>query len=79
MPDGIVAVSVVALTNVTLVAAVPPMVTVAPLAKYVPVMVTGVPPALEPVVGEIAVTVGASAVKVPLLSSLATKASEALV
>ena len=43
----------------TLVAAVPPKVTVAPLKKPVPVMVTDVPPVVDPEVGEIAVTVGA--------------------
>jgi len=49
----------VALTTVTAVAAAPPMVTdVAPL-KLVPVMVTAVPPAVLPVFGLIAVTVGA--------------------
>ena len=53
-----VAVSEVALTKLTIVAAAPPMVTVAPLAKYVPVMVTGVPPMAGPEAGEIAVTVG---------------------
>lgn len=48
----------VALTNTTLVAADPPMVTVAPEMKPVPVIVTGVPPKVEPDDGETAVTVG---------------------
>jgi hypothetical protein len=42
----------------TLVAAVAPNVTVAPVAKFVPVIVTAVPPAVNPLVGEILVTVG---------------------
>jgi len=54
-----VAVIEVELATVTLVAAVPPMVTVAPLKKFVPVMVTDVPPLVLPEVGEIEVTVGA--------------------
>jgi hypothetical protein len=49
----------VALTTVTPVAAVPPRLTAAPVMKPVPVMVTAVPPLVVPVVGEIAVTVGA--------------------
>lgn len=49
----------VLLTTFTPVAAVPPRVTVAPDRKPVPVMVTAVPPEPEPVVGEIALTVGA--------------------
>jgi hypothetical protein len=42
----------------TLVAAVAPNVTVAPVAKLVPVMVTAVPPAVKPLFGDIPVTVG---------------------
>ena len=56
---GVVAVMEVELTTVTLVAAVPPNVTVAPLKNPVPVIVTDVPPLVLPEVGEIAVTVGA--------------------
>src|SRR4029079_10817033 len=68
---GVVAVIDVALATVTLVAAVPPTVTVAPVAKFVPVIVTFVTPAVDPVAGEIAVTVGGAAyvnppVNVPL-------------
>src|SRR4029079_14519462 len=55
---GVTAVIDVELATVTLVAAVPPIVTVAPVAKFVPVIVTFVPPAVVPAVGEIAVTVG---------------------
>jgi hypothetical protein len=43
---------------VTPVAAMPPKVTVAPLTKFVPVMVTAVPPAVGPLFGETEVTVG---------------------
>ncbi len=54
-----VAVIEVLLPTVTPVAAVPPIVTVAPARKPVPVIVTGVPPAVVPDVGEIELTVGA--------------------
>ena len=63
---AVVAVSEVLLTTVTLVAAVPPRLTVAPAAKPVPVTVTAVPPLLVPELGEIALTVGAELVPVPL-------------
>ena len=56
---GVLAVMLVALTTVTPVAAVPPRLTVAPVKKPVPVMVTAVPPLVVPVAGDIAVTVGA--------------------
>ena len=49
----------VPLTTATFVAAVLPNVTVAPEAKFVPVMVTLVPPAVGPEFGETPVTVGA--------------------
>lgn len=58
-PTGVVQVIEVALTTVTPVAAAPPIVTVAPAAKFVPVMVTRVPPAVGPLLGEIEDTVGA--------------------
>jgi hypothetical protein len=58
LPAGVVAVICVALTTTTFVAAVPPNVTVAPLAKFVPVMVTAVPPAVDPVFGDTLLTVG---------------------
>src|SRR5262249_19806235 len=48
---GVVAVIVVLFTTTTLVAAVPPNVTVAPAAKFVPVIVTAVPPAVGPLLG----------------------------
>jgi hypothetical protein len=49
---------VVLFTNTTLLAAALPNVTVAPGAKFVPVIVTAVPPAVEPVFGDTLVTVG---------------------
>jgi len=57
---GVTAVSCVALTKVTEVAAVAPKVTVAPSWKFVPVIVTEVPPEAGPEVGETLVTVGAA-------------------
>src|SRR5207249_11179360 len=63
---AVVAVSEVLLTTVTLVAAVPPRLTVAPAAKPVPLRVTAVPPLLVPELGEIALTVGAGLVPVSL-------------
>ena len=48
---GVVAVMVVMLTLTTLVAATPPIETVAPLTKLVPEMVTAVPPPTSPVAG----------------------------
>ena len=56
---GVVAVMEVPLTSITLVADVPPRLTVAPVRKPVPVMVIAVPPLVVPVVGVIEVTVGA--------------------
>src|SRR5436190_10436427 len=55
---GLVAVMVVALTTVTPVAAVPPIVTVAPAAKFVPVIVTPVPPTAGPDAGATLETAG---------------------
>jgi hypothetical protein len=60
LPAGVVAVIDVLLTTTTLVAAVLPNITVAPLAKLVPVMVTDVPPATGPVFGLTLVTVGST-------------------
>ena len=50
---------VVLLLTATPVAAVPPIFTVAPLTKFVPVIVTAVPPAVVPELGLILLTVGA--------------------
>ena len=58
LPAGVVAVMCDASTTTTLVAAVPPNVTVAPAAKFVPVIETAVPPAVEPVFGKTLLTVG---------------------
>jgi hypothetical protein len=60
LPAGVVAVMDVLLPTTTLVAAVPPKVTVAPVAKFVPVIVTAVPPAVEPLFGDTLVTIGVS-------------------
>ena len=59
-PAGVVAVMLVVLFTIRLVAATPPMVTPVAPVKSVPVMVMVVPPAGEPLVGEILVTVGAT-------------------
>lgn len=56
---GVVAVIEVLLTSVTPVAGAPPMLTVTPARKPVPVTVTAVPPLIFPVLGVIEVTVGA--------------------
>ena len=58
LPAGVVAVIVVLLTTTTFVAAALPKVTVAPLTKFVPVIVTLVPPDKGPLLGETLVTVG---------------------
>ena len=57
-PAGVVAVIVVLFTTTTLVAAVPPNVAVAPAAKFVPVIVTAVPPSVDPLFGLTLLTVG---------------------
>ena len=58
VPAGVVAVMDVLLTNVTFVAAMEPNVTVAPVAKLAPVIVTAVPPEVDPLFGDTLVTVG---------------------
>jgi hypothetical protein len=58
LPAGVVAVIVVLFTTTTFVAAVLPNVTVAPAAKFVPVIVTAVPPAVDPLFGATLLTVG---------------------
>src|SRR6516165_2507559 len=68
---GVFAVIFVALTTTTEVAAAPPNVTVAPDAKFCPVNVTGVPPAIGPLAGETAVRIGAGATNVNPLASVA--------
>jgi hypothetical protein len=49
---------VVLFTTTTLVAAAAPNVTVAPDAKFVPVIVTAVPPVVDPIFGDTLLTVG---------------------
>jgi hypothetical protein len=61
LPAGVVAVIDVALTTTTLLAAALPNVTVAPATKLVPVMVTAVPPPVDPLFGLTLVTVGGTA------------------
>src|SRR5881227_378061 len=51
-PSGVRAVIEVALTTVTSVAGSAPKITVAPLWKFVPVIVTAVPPVVGPLFGE---------------------------
>jgi hypothetical protein len=58
LPAGVVAVMLVLLTTATFVAAVLPNVTVAPEAKFVPVIVTAVPPVAGPLLGDTLLTVG---------------------
>ena len=57
-PAGVFAVMEVEFTNTTLVAATPPIFTVAPAIKFVPVMVTAVPPTSAPDDGLTEVIVG---------------------
>jgi hypothetical protein len=58
LPAGVVAVMVAPFTTVTVAAAMFPNVTVAPAAKFVPVIVTAVPPAVDPLFGVTLLTVG---------------------
>jgi hypothetical protein len=58
LPAGAVAVIVVLFTTTTFVAAVAPNVTVAPAVKFVPVIVTAVPPVVDPLFGLTLLTVG---------------------
>jgi len=60
LPAGVVAVIVVLFTTATFVAELLPNFTVAPLAKFVPVIVTAVPPDVDPLFGDTLVTVGAA-------------------
>jgi hypothetical protein len=57
LPAGVVAVIDVLLTTTTFVAAALPNVTVAPATKFVPVIVTAVPPAVDPLFGLTLLTV----------------------
>ena len=67
LPAGVVAVIVVLFTTTTFVAAVAPNVTVAPVAKFVPVIVTAVPPAVVPLFGDTLLTVGITTYVNPLV------------
>ena len=58
VPAGVVAVIVVLFVTTTFVAAALPNVTVAPDTKFVPVMVTAVPPDVDPLFGLTLLTVG---------------------
>jgi hypothetical protein len=58
VPDGVIQVIEVDETTTTEVHGLPPIVTVVPDMKFVPVIVTEVPPAVVPEVGEMLVTVG---------------------
>jgi hypothetical protein len=62
---------VVLFTTTTLVAAALPNVTVAPAAKFVPVIVTVVPPAVDPLLGLTVLTVGGTgAVPAPITGTI---------
>jgi hypothetical protein len=58
LPAGVFAVIVVLFVTTTFMAAALPNVTVAPAAKFVPVMVTAVPPEVDPLFGLTLLTVG---------------------
>ncbi len=60
LPAGDVAVMLVLLTTTTFVADALPNVTVAPGAKFVPVIVTEVPPVVGPLLGLTPLTIGAT-------------------
>src|SRR5437762_8284953 len=80
---GVTATIDVELVTLTLVAATPPNVTVALLWKFAPLIVTEVPPAVEPLVGAICATVGAGlviffTVSVPIMFEWPSPQSETL-
>ena len=58
---------VVALSTVTLVADTPPIMTPVAPVKFVPVMVTAVPPVVAPLLGEMDVTAGAGELKTEIV------------
>src|SRR3954469_171642 len=70
-PSGVRAVIEVGLTTTTSVAARAPKVTVAPVWKFVPVMVTNVPPDVGPLFGEMLPIVGEGSVYVNACDSVA--------
>ena len=59
-PGGAAHVMVVTLTTTTLVQGLPPIRTVEPETKFVPVIVTAVPPFAGPIPGAISIAVGGS-------------------
>jgi len=67
-PGGVIAVIEVGFNQTTLVAGAAPIVTLAPLTKPVPIMVTAVPPVVGPKGGEILVTVRAKTYVKPFVS-----------
>jgi hypothetical protein len=81
LPAGVVAVMVVSLTTVTLVAAAPPTVTPVAPVRAVPVIVSDVPPDVEPLVGLTEDTLGGIAAIVMVtarVESFATLASDTI-
>ena len=75
VPGGVSAVIEVALTTTTLVAATPPTVTLLAPVKFVPVIVKGVLPKVEPTVGEMLEMVGAGTTYVNALGNVAVPAA----
>src|ERR1700682_1229105 len=71
---GVLAVSLTELTKTTLVAALPTIVTVAPLWKPVPLIVMGTPPVIRPAEGTMLAMVGSGAADLTVM--LAVFASE---
>jgi hypothetical protein len=67
---------VVLLTTTTFVAPAPPNVTVAPAAKFVPVIVTAVPPAVDPLFGLTLVTIGGGPETVENVTNCMTQGPE---
>jgi hypothetical protein len=76
VPAGETAEIEVAELTVTPVAATPPKLTVFPVAKLVPVIVTVVPPAAGPVLGAMALTVGAVSGVEPEVATTRTPTAE---
>ncbi len=70
MRAGVTAVTVVELSTLTLVAAIPPKVTVVAPVKPVPVKVTPVPPEAAPDVGTMDVNVGVVEMEMLALTAL---------
>ena len=66
VPAGVVQMRLVAVMELKPVAAAPPMVTPVAPVRFVPLIVTTVPPAAGPLPGEMPVTVGAAASPVPV-------------